>query len=95
MVHFSDIKYIDKYESWFEMWYKDKQNMLSIMVDNINADLKTGYNPLGNSIKSQIEMISAYKTDIENTLDKFVQFDNDSKIERWCYHDMLKRGVIE
>ena len=88
-------KYSDHKNEYFEMWYSDCKNMLKIMYHNMSSDLDNGYNPLGNSIKSQKQAIVAYEQYINATLDKFSEMNDDSKIDRYCYHELLKKGVIE
>lgn len=78
---------------WFEMWFEDKQCMIDTMVRNMQADLNAGYNYFGNSITQQREMIDSYKAEIDKQLDKFATMANES-VNRWCYYDMKKRGVI-
>lgn len=93
MTKFSDVKYLDT--TWFEMWYSDKKNILSILYHNLNADINAGYNPLGNCIRGQREAIVNYEKSINDTLDMFTNMNDNGKIERWCYHDLLKCGAIE
>lgn len=78
---------------WFEIWFEDKQCMIETMVHNMQADLNAGYNYFGNSITRQREMIDAYKAEIDKQLDKFATM-TDEAVNRWCYYDMKKRGVI-
>ena len=87
-------RYTDNKGEWFDMWYSDKKCMLSIMYQNMASDLECGYNPLGKAIREQKEMIDAYEKDISATLDMFTEFNDDTKIDHWCYHDLLKRGAI-
>ena len=96
MIKFSDIKYFgNDGETWFDIWYSDKKSMLNIMFHNMQSDLNNGYNPLGDCIKRQLQDIERYQQNINDTLDKFTEMNDDSKIERYCYHDLLKRGVIK
>lgn len=88
-------KYSDCKNQWFEMWYGDCKNMLHIMYKNMASDLDNGYNPLGNSIKAQKQSIAVYEKYINDTLDKFSEMNDDSKIDRYCYHELIKKGVIE
>ena len=93
MAKFSDIKYMD-YDSWFEFWYMDKKEILSCMHRNMAADIDAGYNPMGKSIRSQIDTIREYENSINAQLDKFVSMD-EKQVEKWCYYDCLKRGAID
>ena len=79
---------------WFEMWLGDKKNILSIMFKNMQSDLEAGYDPMGNSIKQQVETIDKYRKDIDARLDIFATME-DTAVARWCYYDMKKRGVID
>jgi hypothetical protein len=81
-------------ETWFDMWFSDKQNMLDTMVRNMQADLDCGYDYFGKSITSQREMIDEYKKNFDAQMDKFNEME-DRAVNRWCYYDMKKRGVIE
>lgn len=81
-------------ETWFDMWYSDKQNMLDTMVRNMQDDLDCGYDYFGKSITSQREMIDEYKKNFDVQMDKFKEME-DTAVNRWCYYDMKKRGVIE
>lgn len=82
------------YDDWFEFWLTDKRSILETMVANMNADLKVGYNPNGNSILKQKEAIEDYKKEIGATLEEFVNMD-ERKVQRYCYYDLIKSGVIE
>lgn len=84
----------DSGTNWFEMWNSDKKDMIAVMYSNMNSDLDCGYNPLGKSITAQRKMIDAYISDYQKTLDSFVEM-TDEKVNRWCFFDMIKRGVIE
>lgn len=81
-------------ETWFDMWYSDKQNMLDTMIRNMQADLDCGYDYFGKSITSQRDMIDEYKKNFDAQMDKFKEME-DNVVNRWCYYDMKKRGVIE
>lgn len=81
-------------ENYFDMWYSDKKNMIAIMYSNLMSDLNAGYNPIGDSIKKQEMMIDEYKKQFEKQLDKFATM-TEENVNKWCYYDMVKRGVIE
>lgn len=93
MTKFSDIQYIG-YTSWFEAWFTDKKVLIQTMIENMKADIAAGYNPAGDCIRRQSAAIDAANAELSNQLDVFTEFNDDTKIDRWCYHDMLKRGVI-
>ena len=79
---------------WFEVWFDDKQSMVSTMVRNMVADLNAGYDYFGSSIVRQREDIEAYNKVFEAELEAFKSMD-EKTVNRWCYYDMVKRGVIE
>lgn len=78
---------------WFELWFSDKQSMIDTMIRNMAADLEAGYNYFGKCITEQREMIDQYKTQFDAEMDAFKTMD-DKQVNRWCYYDMKKRGVI-
>ena len=94
MTKISDIKYIDSFETWFEFWYSDKKAIITCMFHNMQSDIDAGYNPMGDCIKRQLSDISNYEYSINEQLDKFVSMD-EKQIEKYCYFDLLKRGVID
>jgi uncharacterized protein (DUF2252 family) len=79
---------------WFELWFADKQSLLSTMVQNMAADLKAGYNYFGNSIQKQVADIDAYKAQFDKQMDEFKFMENQA-VNRWCFYDLKKRGAIE
>lgn len=79
---------------WFNMWYDDKKAMISTMLSNMVADLNAGYDLYGKSIREQKQMIDEYQKAFENQMDAFKEMD-DKQVNRWCFYDMKKRGVIE
>ncbi len=81
-------------DDWFDIWYEDKQSMISTMVRNMASDLDNGYDYFGNAIRSQQDMITAYKVDFDQTMDMFKTM-NDKDVNRWCFYDLKKRGAIE
>lgn len=80
-------------DDWFELWVEDKQSMLDTMLKNMAADLNAGYDYFGNSITAQREMIEQYKAQFDAEMDSFKTMD-ETQVNRWCYYDMRKRGVI-
>ena len=84
-------KYID---DWFEMWHLDKEVILNTMVRNMTADLECGYDYFGKSITEQREAIEAYKEKFDAEVMSFAE-KTDEQRNKWCYYDMLRRGVIE
>lgn len=79
---------------WFEMWHADKKAMISTMISNMAADLNAGYDLYGKSITAQKQMIDDYQKAFEDQLDAFKTM-GDEQVNRWCFYDMKKRGVIE
>lgn len=84
-------KYTD---DWFEMWHLDKEVILNTMVRNMTADLECGYDYFGKSITEQREAIEVYKEKFDAELMSFAE-KTDEQRNKWCYYDMLRRGVIE
>ena len=84
-------KYTD---DWFEMWHLDKEVILNTMVRNMTADLECGYDYFGKSITEQREAIETYKAKFDDELMSFAE-KTDEQRNKWCYYDMLRRGVIE
>lgn len=84
-------KYTD---DWFEMWHLDKEVILNTMVRNMTADLECGYDYFGESITEQREAIEAYKEKFDAEVMSFAE-KTDEQRNKWCYYDMLRRGVIE
>ena len=80
--------------NWFEIWFEDKKAMLSIMTQNMASDLENGYDYFGKSIREQREMIEAYKEKFDAEMDSFKTME-DKEVNRWCFYDMKKRGVID
>ncbi len=78
---------------WFEMWYQDKKDILSIMAKNMADDLEVGYDYYGNSIQTQIREMNEYKERFDEQLMALSDFD-EKKTQRWCYLDLLRRGAI-
>ena len=80
-------------DNWFEIWFADKEAMVSTMVSNMAADLDAGYDYFGNTIKSERAAIEAYKAQFDAEVDAFKAMD-ETQVNRWCFYDMKKRGVI-
>ena len=79
---------------WFDIWFEDKQGMLSTMIRNMSADLDCGYDYFGKSISKQREDIDEYKKEFDRQMEQFKTMD-EKQVNRWCFYDMKKRGVIE
>ena len=79
---------------WFDLWYSDKNSMLATMYRNMSADITAGYNPLGVCIQRQLKEIEAYRVEMESQISEFWKMD-EKQVNRWCFYDMKKRGVIE
>lgn len=78
---------------WFDIWFADKQGVIDCMTRNMAADLEAGYDYFGNSIRSQREAIETYKAEFDRQVDEFKMMD-EKQVNRWCFYDMKKRGVI-
>lgn len=78
---------------WFDMWYEDKKSLLETMIRNMVADIEAGYNPLGQNIKNQRNMIDRYEDEMNFQLEKLAEKD-EKAAERWCYIDLKRRGAI-
>ena len=85
---------VNSRDDWFEIWFEDKTSILNTMVKNMQADLNAGYDYFGTSITKLRQIIDTYKQQFDAELDSFKSMD-DKKINRWCFYDMKKRGVIE
>lgn len=81
-------------DDWFDLWLADKKAMIATMRQNMCDDINAGYNPNGECIKKQREEITQYEFLMNNELSSFVNM-SDREVNRYCYYDMLKRGVIE
>lgn len=81
-------------DEWFEIWYQDKQSILDTMVRNMVADLECGYDYFGNCITRQREEIAEYKAKFDAEVMSFAE-KSDTERNKWCYYDMLRRGVID
>ena len=80
---------------WFDLWFDDKESILKTMVKNMSADLEAGYSYFSESIKRQREAIEEYKKQFDAEIEKIKAMSGDVKvIDRYCYHDMKKRGTI-
>ena len=81
-------------DDWFDLWFKDKQSMIETMVSNMVADISAGYDFSGKIIQNQIQAINNYKSKFDAEVDSFKAMD-EKAVNRWCFYDMKKRGVIE
>ena len=79
---------------WTSLWELDKKSIICTMYRNMDADLSAGYDPFGNSIRSQREQIAAYEQEYLDTLEKFKTM-TEEEINHWCFYDLKKRGAIE
>lgn len=79
---------------WFDLWFADKQSMLETMTKNMASDLSHGYGYFGNCITRQRKEIEEYKCEFDKQMDEFKTMD-EKAVNRWCFYDMKKRGVIE
>ena len=81
-------------DEWFKIWYEDKVSILETMIRNMTADLECGYDYFGKSITEQREAIEVYKEKFDAEVMSFAE-KTDEQRNKWCYYDMLRRGVIE
>ena len=81
-------------DDWFDIWFEDKKAMLTTMVKNMASDLDNGYDYFGNCIRNQRESIERYQDQFNDEMDSFKAMD-EKQVNRWCFYDMKKRGVIE
>jgi len=81
-------------DRWFELWQDDRECMLNTMIRNMTADLDAGYNYFGRCIVNQREEIENYKKETESAFDLFKSM-TEEQVNRWCFYDLKKRGVIE
>lgn len=81
-------------DDWFDIWEADKRAMIDVMASNMASDLKNGYDFFGKSIQDQIEMINEYKAEFDRQMIAFADME-EKKVNRWCFYDMKRRGVIE
>lgn len=80
-------------ENWFDIWFEDHHAMLKTMYRNMAADIEAGYSVTGDNIQKQERDIHEYRNLFEQQIDKFKLMD-DVAVNRWCFYDMKKRGVI-
>ena len=81
-------------DNWFEIWFEDREAILSTMVRNMAADLEAGYDYFGNSITKQRQEIEKYKDETDHALDMF-KFMDEKAVNRWCFYELKKHGAIE
>lgn len=81
-------------DNWFEIWFSDKQNMVNTMARNMASDLANGYDYFGKSITTQRQDIERYQREFDQQMDDFKYMD-EKQVNRWCFYDMKKRGVID
>ena len=78
---------------WFQIWFEDKQWILSCMYKNISDDLEAGYNPNGESITKQRRDIESFLQKFNEEMDK-IKEKTKQQVEHWCYYDLKQRGAI-
>ena len=78
---------------WRSIWELDKRSMLDTMIDNLAADLKAGYSPIGSNVMQQIVALNDYKLEYEQRAASLDKYDREYS-NRWCYKDLVVRGVI-
>ena len=80
-------------DDWFDVWFEDRESILSTMVRNMASDLNAGYNYFGQSITKQKQEIAEYKAQTDKTLDMFKDMD-EKAVNRWCFYELKKHGAI-
>lgn len=80
-------------QNWFNIWYEDKQAMVSTMMHNMTADIDAGYNPMGRSIQKQLRGIREYAEKFDEEMKGFRTM-SEGQIQHWCYYDLVRRGAI-
>lgn len=88
------------FNEWFTLWIQDKESMIATMQANMNADLAAGYNPAGASIIKQraalIEYVREFNRELIHLQDIVLAYsDGVTRVNRWCYLDLKRRGAIE
>lgn len=78
---------------WFEIWFEDMVSIIATMRNNMVADLAVGYNPDGPCIRKQAAEIEIKQINFDSQMERF-KYMGDAKVNRWCYYDLKKRGVI-
>lgn len=78
---------------WFDVWFEDRESILSTMVRNMASDLNAGYDYFGQSITRQKQEIAEYKAQTNKTLDMFKDMD-EKAVNRWCFYELKKHGAI-
>ena len=78
---------------WFDVWFEDRESILSTMIRNMTSDLNAGYDYFGQSITRQKQEIAEYKAQTDKTLDMFKDMD-EKEVNRWCFYELKKHGAI-
>ena len=78
---------------WFDVWFEDRESILSTMVRNMTSDLNAGYDYFGQSITKQKQEIAEYKAQTDKTLDMFKDMD-EKAVNHWCFYELKKNGAI-
>lgn len=83
-----------KHIDWITMWIEDKLSMIDTMHRNMQSDLNAGYSLTSNAILQQKENIENYEKNTFDQMDKILCSMTEQQGNKWCYYDMLRRGVI-
>ena len=78
---------------YYEIYCEDSESIINTMFRNLNADLDAGYNPVGDCIRRQQQMIDDRQKEYRDALDLFKTM-TDQEINRWCYFELKKKGAI-
>lgn len=78
---------------WIDIWFEDKQWIISIMKKNMQDDLDAGYDPQGHSIRKQVVEIEEYEMKFDRQAEALKHME-EKAAKHWCYIDLKKRGAI-
>lgn len=81
-------------KDWFDLWFRDKQSMLALMVENLADDLRAGYCYCGVSATRQRAEIERYALEMDDQITVLFRKTYEER-NRWCFYDMKRRGAVE
>lgn len=74
-------------------WFEYMECILNTMIKNMNDDLACGYNYFGACITKQKNDIDEFQAKFNNQMNEFKSMD-EMQVNRWCFYDLKRRGVI-
>ena len=80
-------------DNWVALWLEDKRSMLETMIDNLAADLRAGYEPIGLCVMHQLMAIAEYRQRFDDEC-KAIPVEHPEAANRYCFNDLKARGVI-